>query len=172
MKKYVFIIVAAVLVILIILAIPRRNDFKHSAVDMLGKIQNRTYIVSMARFKQLNENASQQLNLVDLRDGYAYQKGHLPGAIHLLKEDRETRSLNRFMKSLEGQVYIYSDQTAHACEWWILLSQMGFEQVFVLETGPDLSILIQDWDNQNNVQIMPDEIPLYKFVPDSGLIDN
>ena len=171
MKKYGFIIVAAVLVILIILFIPRGNNFKYSAEDMLSKIQNRTYIVSQSKFKELNAKTAFPLALIDLRDGDAYREGHLPGAIQLPDENPNGKSLNKFMKSLEGQVYLYSDQTAHACEWWILLTQIGFEEVFVLETGSNLSGLIKDWEGQNIIQIMPDEIPRYHFVPDSSNVD-
>ena len=169
MRKYGFIIISTLLGVLIILAIPRKNDFDRSALEILGEIQNRTYIVSLSRYKELNAKAAQAINIVDLRDAGAYAAGHLPGAVHLFPGDHDARSLHRFMMSMEGPVFLYSDPTAHASEWWILLTQMGFEQVSVLETGPDLGGLLNDWDSQSGNHIMPDEIPAFSFVPDSSL---
>lgn len=168
MKKFGFIIAAFILGIITLITLPRKNVFDHSPTEMLGKIQERTYIISVARYKEMAGTPDQSAILVDLRDPEVFSTGHIPGAVNLHSGLGDAKSMHRFMKSLGGNAVFYADQTSTASKMWILLTQMGYERLHVLETGPDLSLLIVNWDNLNDRGIMTDEVPLYTFTPDQN----
>ena len=169
MKKYIFIPVTILLGVTILLALPGKNSFEYSAMDMSKEIQKRTYILSVSRYKEIKQSGSIPVILADLRQAGEFESGHLPDAILFPSGDQNLASLHDFINQQDGHVFLYADQTATACEWWILLTQMGLENLFVLETGPDLKALIKDWPNRNERNIMADEIPTFTFVPDTSL---
>lgn len=172
MKKFGFIIAAFILGAIILFTLPRKNVFDHSPGEMLGKIQERTYIISVARYKEMAGTQGQSTVLVDLRDPELYSTGNIPGAVNLHIAQQDARSLHSFMKSLKGKVVFYADQTSTASKMWILLTQMGYEHLYVLETGTDLSLLISKWETLTDRRIMIDEVPRYTFTPDQGMLDN
>ncbi len=169
MKKYRFIIISVLLIILVIIAIPSKNSWKYTAEQLLEEVQKRSYIVSVARYKAMLGDTSAPISLVDLRTADEYETAHLPDAINFNFPDDDLAYLHSFFGSLSGNIILYSDQTAEACEWWIVLKQIGFDNIHVLETGPDLNQLIVSWSSRNDRSIMTDEIPLFTFSPDSSL---
>ena len=169
MKKYLFITISLFLIIIIIIAIPSKNSWKYSTEQLLEEVQKRSYIVSVAWYKEMKEDPSIPTSLVDLRVSSAYEKAHLPDAINFNFQDQDLAYLHSFFRSLKGNIILYSDQSANACEWWIVLKQIGYDNVYVLETGPDLDQLIVSWSGRNDRSIMTDEIPLFTFIPDPGV---
>ena len=169
MKKYGFIPVVVLLVIIVLLALPGKDVFEYSAGHMQTEIQKRNYIVSVSRYKEIIQDNSTPAILADLRQSDAYEAAHLPDAVSFPAGDHDVEYLHEFFRQLEGNFFLYADQTATACDWWILLTQMGFENIFVLETGPDLDALLKDWPGSNQRNILVDEIPAFTFVPDTSL---
>jgi rhodanese-related sulfurtransferase len=169
MKKYGFIPATILLGIIILLALPGKNSFEYSSTHMAQEIQKRTYIVSVSRYKEMKMGGSMPVLLADIRPAAEYESGHLPDAISIPFEGQDLASLYDLVNKQEGYVFLYADQTSMACEWWMLLTQMGMENIYVLETGPDLSLLIRDWPDRNESKIMHDEIPAFTFVPDTSL---
>jgi rhodanese-related sulfurtransferase len=169
MKKYGFIAVSILLGITILLALPGKNSFEYSAPQMAQEILKRTYIVSVSKYKEIKMGGSMPVLLADIRKAADYESGHLPDAISIPFEGQDLASLYDFVNKHEGYVFLYAEQTSTACEWWILLTQMGMENIYVLETGPDLSLLIRDWPDRNESIIMHDEIPGFTFMPDTSL---
>jgi hypothetical protein len=159
MKRFGFIIIAAVLAILIILAIPRNNSFRYTDTEILEEIQKRTYIVSVGRYKEMIADQSNPSTIVDLRPAGSYDAAHLPEAVNFPSMKGNIKSLHELFGNLQGHVFLYANRTSTACEWWILLSKMGFDGLYVLETGTDLDQLIQNWDQRQDRNIIVDEIP-------------
>jgi rhodanese-related sulfurtransferase len=166
-KKYLYLLFAAMLVILTLLALPRRKVFRKSGEEMLSRINRKTHIISPHRFREM-QAGGQVPQLVDLRDREAYAVGHLPGAVNLPAEGLDPELIHRFFRS-KGSVWVlYAAETYEAEKYWILFTQMGMEHLFVLETGSRLDSLIQQWDVDSSRMIMMDEIPAFTFRPDSS----
>ncbi len=99
-----------------------------------------------------------------------FSDGHLPGAISLPVEDLSSDDIHRFFKEIRSTPIIYAAETYKAESYWILLTQMGIKNLYVLDTDPSLESLIMNWDSENNKRILVDEIPKFRFQPDSALI--
>jgi rhodanese-related sulfurtransferase len=166
MKKYLYLLLAAMLVLFMLLALPRRKLFHKSGEEVLGRINQHTHIISPHRFKEMHAREP-GLQLVDLRDRRAFTNGHLPGALHLPSESLDPDVIHGFFRGKGAGWVIYAEKTYEAEKYWILFTQMGLEHLFVLETGPGLDLLIRQWDDDSSRVMMLDEIPTFTFRPDS-----
>ena len=169
MKKIAFIPITAFLALIVLFILPGNNRFTVSAPEIMAEIQNRNYIVSVSGFMEILKGDPGPVLLADLRDTEKYEAGHLPGAINIPGVKQNPASLHALFRKLEGKIFLYSDQTASTCEWWILLTQMGLQNLYVLETGPDLDALIKGWPDNDHNGVRIDERQAFTFVPDTGL---
>ncbi len=167
MKKYGFVVVSLLLIIVIVLAMPGKKSFRHSAREMLDEVQGGGYIISISRYKELADSAAGTV-LVDLRSSGAFQAAHLPGAVNFPAEESKAGTAYDYFDGIKGDVILYSDETSLAGEWWILLTQMGIDNLLVLDTGSGLDRLILNWESENEKNVLIDEVPLYTFVPDTA----
>jgi hypothetical protein len=145
MKNYLFLILTAPLVILIILALPGKRSFRFSGEAVLEQIGQKTHIISVHKFKELKDGEP-GIQLVDLRGANEFADGHLPDAVNMPVE-----------------------KTYQADKYWILFRQMGIENLYVLETGPVLDSLIMNWDSESSRRILVDEDPTFTFQPDTSI---
>jgi hypothetical protein len=130
-RKYLLYILSLFLLLIIILAIPGRDSFRMGAEDVLEKIDSQDYIISTEQMEVLKEKDNAcPVYLGNPEDFDAYS---LPGAVNLPLTDL---SVKKIYESLNGsETYIlYSDDLATSCQAWVLLTQMGYEKVFVLDT--------------------------------------
>lgn len=162
MRKYLFIIVSLPLAVLIILALSGKKSFHYTSGDMLGQIGQRNYIISVARYKEIKEAGGSVL--FDLRDQSEYSAAHIPDASNFPRMEFDPGSVRGIFGKIEGPVVLYSEFTYQASEFWILCTQLGMENIFVLETGPSLENLIHNWDLRDDRQIMADELPSFTFL--------
>lgn len=169
MKKYLFLILIISLVILIILALPGTRSFRLSGEMVLDQLVRMTHVISVHKFKELKRDEP-GIHLVDLREISSFSDGHLPGAISLPVEGLSSDDIHRFFKEIRSTPIIYAAETYKAESYWILLTQMGIKNLYVLDTDPSLESLIMNWDSENNKRILVDEIPKFRFQPDSALI--
>jgi rhodanese-related sulfurtransferase len=168
MKKYLFMILTVPLVILIILALPGNRSFRLSGEMILKQIGQNTHIISVHKFKELKAGGP-GIQLVDLRAANAFADGHLPGAINLPVESLSKGDIHRFFEGIESDCVLYAGKTYLAEKYWILIRQMGIENLFVLEIGPTLDSLIIHWDSESSRRILVDEDPAFTFQPDTAL---
>ncbi|MCK4853633.1 MAG: rhodanese-like domain-containing protein [Bacteroidales bacterium] len=167
MKKYLFLILIIPLIILIILALPGNKSFRFSGENILEQIGRKTHIISVHKFKQMKAGES-GIHLVDLRDGNDFAQGHLPGALNLPAENLSTGDIHRFFEGTETARVLYAGETYISERYWILFTQMGIGNLYVLETGPELDSLIMQWDNDSSRRILVDEDPAFTFQPDTA----
>lgn len=82
--------------------------------------------------EKIAQRNSQELLVLDVRSEREYDRGHVPGAIHIPHTD-----LNQRFKELEGwqqkPVVIYCETGGRARNAATLLQAHGFEQVFHLD---------------------------------------
>jgi rhodanese-related sulfurtransferase len=71
--------------------------------------------------------------IIDVRDRYTYNNGHITGAISIPLDDlahRAKTSLHR-----ERQIYVYGDHDTHATLAASILGAAGFRDVCVIQGG-------------------------------------
>jgi rhodanese-related sulfurtransferase len=129
---------------------------------MLAQIRQRNYIISVARYKEIKEAGGSVL--LDLRDQSQYSAAHIPEAKNFSRMEFDPGSVHRTYGQFEGPVVLYSEYTYEASEFWILVTQLGLENIYVLETGPNLENLILNWALRDDRQIMADEVPSFTFL--------
>jgi rhodanese-related sulfurtransferase len=168
MKKYLFMILIIPLVIIIILALPGNKSFHLSGEKVLEQIGRRTHIISVLKFKELDAGVP-GIQLVDFRNAGDFDLGHLPGALNLPAGNLSTDGIHRFFERKETIHVLYAGETYISERYWILFTQMGIENLYVLETGPDLDSLIIHWDSESSRRILVDEDPAFTFQPDTTL---
>ena len=93
---------------------------------------------------------------------------HLP--LTCLLENLGAGDFHRFFERKESIHVLYAGETYIAERYWILFRQMGMENLYVLETGPDLDSLIMHWESESSRRILVDEDPAFTFHPDTTLI--
>ena len=78
--------------------------------------------------------------LIDIRDKFAFSKGHIPGSINIsaydLTQKEEIKHL-RELKESNISVVLYGDNQLQANGPWMLFRQIGFDNVKVLAGGYD-----------------------------------
>jgi rhodanese-related sulfurtransferase len=166
MRDYFYLILTAVIAVIILLALPRKKDFRVTGDDLLDRINEKNHIVSIHRYKEMKAGKP-GLRLVDLRDVDAFAEGHLPDAINLPPESLDPNAIHRFFRDKAPGWVLYADKTHEAEKYWMLFTQMGRENLYVLETGPMLDSTMISWDSESSRMILVDEIPRFTFLPDS-----
>jgi len=168
MRKYLYLILTALMVIIIVLVLPRKRNFSLTGEEILGQINLRAHIISVQKFKEMYAGEP-GLQLVDLRGVMEFTDGHLQGALNLPAASLSTGDIHGFFEKKGQTRVIYAAETYQAEMYWILFAQMGVERLYVLETGSRLDSLIRYWDAERSRMIMVDEIPAFRFQPDTTL---
>jgi rhodanese-related sulfurtransferase len=130
---------AALFLILILIGFATMPDPKHeytlTSEEMLEKVISREHILTAAQADSLLKRMPDQYKLIDLRNPHEFIKGHFAEAInipaHHLLDDSYTDYLNQ-----PGVFFIlYSDAHSNACPSWMLLQQIGYENIYMLIGG-------------------------------------
>lgn len=105
-------------------------------VSILLKEKN-SLVNPIELFKSLSQK-SQNAILVDVRSGDEFAKGHIENAISLpTRELLETRSLTLFRESKKSgkEIILYGNTQLEASGPWLLLRQVGFDNIKMLQGG-------------------------------------
>jgi len=129
MKKYFLLALSAILLVTILLAIPGKNSFVLDGNEIIEKIHANEYIISVDQLKTLQEN--ENTVILDLNPSFDSQESSLPGAIKLPLENLSIKLIRQTFAG-PGPYIIYSREILSSCNTWILLTQMGYENIFVL----------------------------------------
>lgn len=129
--------VSAVLFLLIILIgflTYKRPEyvFEKNSKETLEKIIKNDYIVNLKDFQSLDKNS---YILIDTRDAVEYNKGHIAGAINVTDHqvfNKDTRKLFRGVKNSDKTIILYGEDPDAAERAWILLYQLGYENIKIL----------------------------------------
>jgi rhodanese-related sulfurtransferase len=111
-------------------------SFKLSPEEALQKAVTNDYLLSSQAFTKMTENASNDMVLIDLRSPSDFTNGHFPDAYnmpvaHLL----DTENFDILKNS--PNVILYGEGFTQTNGAWFLLTQLGLENVKILESGYD-----------------------------------
>ncbi len=106
--------------------------FEKDTATTLQKIMEGDYILTLDEFNSLDQS---QYDLFDIRSNFEYSKGHFKNAvnisIHQAFEDSTTKLL-RGLKNGDKTIIIYGENPDEADSVWMLLYQLGYENVKIL----------------------------------------
>lgn len=141
-------IVVLILVVLLILIIVRnsnQNIFKQEVKTALEALQNNSNLISPEQLLQLKS----KWLVVNIGADNLPDSLRIENSIRLPFENLLDRANRKILEEVEGDLILYSSDEATASKAWIILNQLGFENIFILNLG----------DNQ--------EVLKYKFQPDT-----
>ncbi len=141
-------IVVLVIVVLLILVIVRNSDkniFKQDVKTAIDAAQNNGNLLSPDQLRQLKSKwLVVNIGVDDLPDSL-----RIENSIRIPFENLLDKANIKILEGLEGDLILYSSDLATASKAWIILNQLGFKNVFILNSGDK-----------------PDELK-YKFQPDT-----
>ncbi len=134
-------IIGGAFVLIVILGLITAEKPKHhyrmSTDEILYKTLQHDYIIRFDKFFDIYHNNDSLYRFIDLRSAHDYQAGHLPGAVNIPLSkilDDEYRDIVNQDKKIN--VLYYSDQCG-ACGPWMILTQIGYKNNYVLAGGYD-----------------------------------
>jgi len=114
-----------------------KHHYRISTEKMLAKTLQHDYIIRFDKFFDIYHNNDSLYRFIDLRSAHDFQVGHLNGAINIplskILDDEYKDIVNQDKKI---NVLYYSDQCG-ACGPWMILTQLGYKNNFILAGGFD-----------------------------------
>ena len=113
------------------------SHFERSAQELLNSISDAENVVSLQDAEAAIRAKKTDFVLVDLRAPIEFERGHLEGAVsipaqHLL----ESKSLDVF-DNKKAVIVLYGRHQEQAHGPWLLLRQLGYDHVKLLQAGYD-----------------------------------
>ncbi len=106
--------------------------FENDTTITLQKIITKDYIMTQDEFNSIDPS---QYVLIDIRSNFEYAKGHFKDAVnistHQVFDDSSSELLNN-LKNGNKTIFIYGKNPDEADSAWMLLYQLGYENVKIL----------------------------------------
>lgn len=156
--------IAAVLTILVVLiALLSYKRPKHmydlNTKETLTKVTSTDFLLNMD-----NLDLDNQI-LIDIRNRFDYDRGHMENAINMhipeILDDQNTSQLNDY-KNTNKTIVLYGNSPSQAMMPFMLLTQLGFDNVKILSVALDYS---------QNKLIVTDTIPEKNVADVTGFIE-
>lgn len=122
---------------LIIAAVPQNttHPYKLTASQLLDEANTRTQFITPETVADMIVQKDPTLQLIDVRSQDDFEKFSLPGAINVpLSDLLSEKNLTLFDQDVKMNVF-YSNSTLVANEAWMIIRQLGYSNVYVLEGG-------------------------------------
>ena len=114
-----------------------KHVWRMNTEQMLAKTLKHDYLIRHDKFFDIYFNHDSLYRFIDLRSAHDYQVSHLTGAVNIplakILNDEYKNILNQDKKI---NVLYYSDQCG-ACGPWMILTQLGYKNNYVLAGGYD-----------------------------------
>lgn len=114
-----------------------KHHYRMNTEEMLTKTLQHDYIIRFDKFFDIYHNHDSLYRFIDLRSAHDFQVAHLSGAINIPL----SKILNNEYKDIVNQdkkinILYYSNQCG-ACGPWMILTQLGYKNNFILAGGYD-----------------------------------
>jgi len=114
-----------------------KHHYRLGVEEMLTKTLVRDYVIKYDKFFDIYYNNDSLYRFIDLRSAHDFQVSHLKGAINIplakILKDEYRDIVNQDKKI---NIFYYSDQKG-ACGPWMVLTQLGYKNNYVLGGGYD-----------------------------------
>jgi len=122
---------------LIIAAVPRNttHPYKLSAAELLNEANARTQFIDPETVADMIVKKDPGIQLIDVRSRDEFDKFSLPGAVNVPLTDLLSEgNLAQFDQDVKMNVF-YANSTVVANEAWMIIRQLGYSNIYVLEGG-------------------------------------
>ncbi len=122
---------------MIIAAVPQNttHPYKLTAAELLNEANTRTQFIAPETVADMIVKKDPSLQLIDVRSQDEYDKFSLPGAINVPITDLlSEKNLAQFDQDVRMNVF-YANSTVVANEAWMIIRQLGYSNIYVLEGG-------------------------------------
>jgi len=122
---------------LIIAAVPQNttHPYKLSAPELLSEVNTRTQFITPETMADMIVKKDPVLQLIDVRSQDEFEKFSLPGAINIpLTDLLSEQNVDLFDQDVKMNVF-YANSTVMANEAWMIIRQLGYTNIYVLEGG-------------------------------------
>ena len=104
-----------------------KNNFKVSAKDLHSNVLSNNYNLDKASFDKLSK-----VNLIDIRDKHSFELKHEEKSVNIPLSAILNKEYKELFESENPKVILAHD-AIKAHEAWMLLSQLGYTELYVLE---------------------------------------
>ena len=114
---------------------PPKNNEEYYKIESVLK---EDYIIS---YDELKKMSADSYVLIDVRDYYDYNNGHIEKAQNISSHnlfDEEVHTFMRGIKNSDKNIVLYGKNPDNALTFWMLLYQLGYENVKLLAVETSL----------------------------------
>ena len=138
-----------------------------SAEKVMIQMQNGNYYVQAEELAHLIIDKDPSIQLIDVRSAADYEKYHIPGNLHIPLSELANKE-NLEMLDKDKTIILASNGNTRAAQAWVILEQLGFEDVFVLAGGVNHWVDIFTNPQKPAAPYTDDEIFRYQFRKAAG----
>ncbi len=122
---------------IIIAAVPENTtkQYKLTAVQLLEEIKDGTQFFTPDQVADMVVQKDPTLQLLDVRSKDEFEKYHLPGAMNIPLTDILSPQYEDFLNQDIKMNIFYSNGSTKSNEAWMVLRQLGYENIYVLQGG-------------------------------------
>lgn len=122
---------------LIIAAVPQNTTlpYKLTAEQMLEQSNSRVPFYSPEEIANIIVQNDPEFQLIDVRPQDEFEKFSLPGAINIPLTDILSEDYRDFLNQDVKVNILYSNGTLDATKAWMIMSQLGWENNYIMEGG-------------------------------------
>ncbi len=134
-----FIGAAAVFLIIIGLIFMNRPTYKYkmSTEEMKDIVLKRDYLFKTAQIFDAIYNKDSIYQFIDLRSAPEYLESHIDGAINISLHEILNPENKKILNQNKKINIIYFNDQSGACSAWMILRQLGYKNIYVLQGGYD-----------------------------------
>lgn len=114
-----------------------KHTYRLTTDKMLEKTLKHDYLIRFDKFYDIYQNKDSTYRFIDLRSAHDFQIAHLPGAINIpLAKILDSKYKDIVNQDKKINVLYFSNQCG-ACGPWMILTQLGYKNNYVLAGGYD-----------------------------------
>lgn len=166
-KKDIILILIPAFLILVLIGFKSfdKNSFDLSEDEVHDISLKQEHILSISDLKT-KLRSEEKIILIDLREQNIFEAKHLAKAINIPIQKLLERAVFEEYTNKHNSVVLYSKSVDETAIVWIVLTQMGYENIYILDITNDL---ISEAIFEKETYLLDDEVLKYKFQPDTTI---
>ena len=148
------ILIIGILLILVIVRNSDSNIFRKDIKTTVEAAQNKSNLLSLEQIRQL-KNIGLVVNVGNENLPDSLRVEH---SISIPFENLLEEANRKILEEVDGDLILYSSDAATASKAWVILNQLGFSNVFILNTEVDQEELKYKFQPDTTVRLEQDSI--------------
>lgn len=156
-------------IILAFAPVDTANHNMPSNQALLDEMRQQDYFISAEELAHLIIDKDPGFQLIDLRSKEDYEKYHIPSNMHIPFETLDAQNAKDNLDE-EKMIILASNGNTRASQAWILLRQMGYEEIYILAGGMNNWVNVFNNPQQPENAFANDELFKYQFRTSAGSV--